>query len=100
MKRITTVLKESEAMAVRKAVCTMARAERVVLTPIPLRVCGVEMSQVHASKTTDVPFKQVRLDVTADDCMAGSVIAVIRRVGHAGRVDLASLHDRLPKRAA
>jgi nitrogen regulatory protein PII len=100
MKRITTVLKESEAMAVRKAVCTMAGAERVVITPIPFRVSGVDMSDVHNSKAIDEPFKQVRLDVTTDDSMAGSVIAVIRRVAHAGRVDLASLHDRLPKRAA
>lgn len=100
MKRITTVLKESEAMVVRKAVCTMARAERVVITPIPYRMRGIEMQEVYGKKTIHEPFKQVRLDVTADDSMVGNVIAVIRKIAHAGRVDLASLHDRLPKRAA
>ena len=100
MKRITTVLKESEAMTVRKAVCSMARAERVVITPIPYRMRGVDMLEVHSKKTIHEPFKQVRLDVTADDSMAGNVIAVIRRAAHAGRVDLATLHDRLPKRTA
>ncbi len=100
MKRITTVLKESEAMVIRKTVCTIARAERVVITPIPFRLRGVDMLEIHRKLTIHDPFKQVRLDVTADDSMAGSVIAVIRGVAHAGRVDLASLHDRLPKRAA
>ena len=96
MKRITTVLKQSEAMTVRKAVCTMAGAERVVITPIPFRVHGIAMSDLRTSRTNREPFKQVRFDVTADESVAGSVIAVIRRIAHAGRIDLASsLHDRL-----
>ncbi|MEJ1958211.1 MAG: hypothetical protein WDM70_01090 [Nitrosomonadales bacterium] len=41
MKRITTVLKESEVMAVRKAVC-IAGAERVEITPLPYRMCGID----------------------------------------------------------
>ena len=99
MKRITTVLKESEAMSVRKAVCTLAGAERVVITPIPYWMCGVDMVDIYSEKLIAESCKQVRLDVTADDGMAGSIVAVIRRIAHAGRIVLASRHDRLAKRA-
>ena len=99
MKRITTVLKEPEAMVVRKAVC-ISGAERIVITPVSYWMCGVDMVNLFSEKIIAGSCKQVQLDVTTDDSMAGSVIAVIRRVAHAGRVDLASLHDRLPKRAA
>ena len=89
MQCITTVLNESEALTVRKAVCTLAGAERVVITPIPYR-----------EKIIAESSKQVRLDVTADDSMAGSIVAVIRRIAHAGRIALAPRHARLPRRAA
>ena len=65
MKRITTVLKESEAMTVRKAVCAIAGAERVVITPIPYRMCGVDMVDSYSEKIIAESCKQVRLDVTA-----------------------------------
>ena len=45
MKRITTVLKESEAMAVRKAVC-VAGGERVVITPMPQRLCALSLIHI------------------------------------------------------
>ncbi len=98
MKRITTVLKESEAMPVRKAVC-VAGGEHVVITPIPYRMCVVDMVDIRAKKTIHESCKQVRFDVTAEDSMAGSVIEIIRRIAHAGKIILASRYDRLPKRA-
>ena len=99
MQRITTVLKESEAMTVRKAVCATAGAERVVITPIPYRMCGVDMVDLYSEKIIADSCKQVRLDVTADDSMVGSIVAVIRRIVHTGKIVLASRHDRQPKRA-
>ena len=42
MKRITTVLQESEAMAVRKAVC-ISGAEPIVITTVQYWMCGVDM---------------------------------------------------------
>lgn len=98
MKRITVVLKESEAMAVRKAVC-VAGGERIVISPIPYWMCGVDMVDIYSERKIRESNKQVRLDVSADDSMAGSIVAVIRRIAHAGKIVLASRHDRLPKRA-
>ena len=100
MKRITTVLNESEAMTVRKAVCTIAGAERVVITPIPYRMCGVDMVDIYSEKIIAESGKHVRLDVTADDGMAGSIVAAIRRIAHAGRIVLASRLERQNKRTA
>ncbi len=98
MKRITTVLKESEAMTVRKAVC-VAGGEHVVITPIPYRICLVDTVDIRAKKTIHDSCKHVRFDVTAEDSMAGSVIEIIRRIAHAGNIVLASRYDRFPKRA-
>lgn len=100
MKRITTVLKESEAMTVRKAVCTIAGAEHIVITPIPYRMCGADMVDIYSEKIVAESCRQVRLDVTADDSMVGSITAVIRRIAHAGRIVLASRLERQNKRAA
>ena len=49
MKRITTVLDESDAAVVRRAVC-IAGGERVVLTPLPLRMCGVDALDMESEK--------------------------------------------------
>lgn len=100
MKRITTELNESEAMTVRRAVCAIAGAERVVITPIPYRMCGVDMVDVYSEKIFASPRKRVRLEVMADDSMAGSIVAVIRKIAHAGSVMLASRLDRQPRQAA
>jgi hypothetical protein len=99
MKRITTVLKESEAMAVRKAVC-IAGAERVVITPLPYRMCGIDMMDIHSEMIAAESGKHVRFDVTTDDNRSGSIVSTIRRIAHAGRIILASRQDMLPKRAA
>ena len=98
MKRITTVLRESEAMAVRKAVC-MAGGDRIVITPIPYRMCGVDMVDIYSEKKIAESCKRVRLDVTADDSRSGGVVSAIRKIAHAGKIGFASLHDKLPKRA-
>ena len=99
MKRITTVLKESEAMAARKAVC-MAGGECVVITPIPYRMCGIDIEDIHSEKIVAESSNHVRLDVTADDSRSGNIVSAIRRIAHAGRIVLASRHGRLPRRAA
>ncbi len=99
MKRITTVLRESEATAVRKAVC-MAGGDRVVITPIPYQMCGVDMVDSYSKNIIAESGKQVRFDVMASDSMASSIVAVIRRIAHAGRIVLASRHAGLAKRVA
>lgn len=99
MKRITTVLKESEAMAVRKAVC-VAGAERIVITPIPYRMCGVDMVDIDNERIIAEADKQVRVDVSSDNSRFGSIISAIRRVADAGRIVLTSRHDRLHKFSA
>jgi hypothetical protein len=68
MKRITTVLRGSEAMIVRRAVY-VAGGERVVITPLPYRMCGVDMVDIYSEKRIRESDKQVRLDVTSDDSL-------------------------------
>ena len=99
MKRITTILKESEAMAVRKAVC-IAGAERVVVTPLPYRMCGIDMMDLCSEQIVAEADKHVRFDVTADNSRSGSIVSAIRKIAHAGKIMLASRNDILPKPAA
>lgn len=99
MKRITTVLKESEAMAVRKAVC-IAGAEHIVITPLPYRMCGIDMMDLFSERMASESEKQVRLDVTADNSHFNSVFSIIRKIARAGKIILAPRQDALPKRAA
>ena len=95
MKRITTVLKESE----RKAVC-IAGAERIMITPIPYRICGVDMIDIYSEKRMVELDKQVRLDVPTDNSQSGRIVSAIRKIAHAGKIGLASLHGRRSKSAA
>ena len=99
MKRITTELKESDVMAVRKAVC-MAGAERIVITPLPYQMCGVDMLDIHSEQIAEKSGKHVRLEVTVNDIHQDGIISAIRRVVRAGRIVFASRHDILPKRTA
>lgn len=97
MKRITAVLRESEAAIVRKAVC-VAGGEEIVITPIPREAHEADIAEICTRKTIHESCKQVRLDVTAKDSMAGSVVEVIRRIAQAGKIDLASFQYGIPKR--
>ncbi|MGO8753847.1 MAG: hypothetical protein ACLQHK_01300 [Gallionellaceae bacterium] len=99
MKRITTVLKMSEAMAVRKAVC-IAGGERIVITPMPQRLSTIDLAEWDGEQSAAPNGVHVRLEVTADDSHSGSIVSAIRRVAHAGRIVLASRRDRLSMRAA
>jgi len=99
MKRITTVLKESEAMAVRKAVC-IAGAEGIVVTPLPYRMCGIDMMDIYSEQIAAESGKHVRLDVTTENSRSGSIISAIRKIVHVGKIVLASRPDLLPRRAA
>jgi len=98
MQRISTVLNESEATAVRKAVC-IAGAERVVITPIPYWMCGVDMMDIDSEKRMAEWGKQVQLDVTTDDSRSVGIVSAIRRISRSGKIALASLYNKHPKRA-
>jgi nitrogen regulatory protein PII len=99
MKRITTVLRESEAMAVRKAVC-VAGGERVVITPMPQRLCAIDLEEWYCERSAAQREVHVRLEVTADDSHYGGIVSAIQRIAHVGKIVLASRHDMLPRRAA
>jgi len=99
MKRISTVLRESEAMSVRKTVC-IAGAEHVVITPLTYRMCGIDMVDIYSDKMVAELDTHVRLDVMADDNRSGSIVSAIRRIAHHGKIVLASRHDGQPRRAA
>ena len=99
MKRITTLLRESEAMAVRKAVC-VAGAECVVITPIPQRLSAIDPWQWHGEQSAAQREVHVRLEVTADDSHYGGIVSAIQRIAHVGKIDLASRHDMRPNRGA
>lgn len=99
MKRITTVLRESEAMAVRKAVC-VAGAEHVVITPLAYRMCGIDLVDICSEQIVAESCKYVQLDVTADNSRSGSIVSAIRRIAYAGRIIFASRPDLVPRCAA
>ena len=99
MKRITTVLRESEAMAVRKAVC-VAGGERVVITPMTQRLCAIDLEERRCEQSVAQREMHVRLEVTADDSHYSGIVSAIQRIAHVGKILLASSHDRLPRHAA
>lgn len=99
MKRITTLLRESEAMAVRKAVC-VAGAECVVITPISQRLSVIDPWLWHGEQSSAQRDVHVRLEVTADDSHFGGIVSAIRRITHVREIDLASRHDMRLNRAA
>ena len=99
MKRITTVLKESEAMAVRKAVC-VAGGERIVIFPMPLRLSAIDLKERSCEQFAAPREVHVRLEVTADDSCYDGIVSAIQRIAHAGKIVLASRHNMLPKHAA
>jgi hypothetical protein len=97
MQRISTVLKTSEAMAVRKAVC-MAGAECVVIIPTPF--CATDMENCCFEQPAARSEAHVRLDVMANDIHHGGIVSAIRRVVQDGRVDLAFYLDDSHMRTA
>ena len=99
MKRITTVLKESEAMEVRKAVC-VAGAERVVIIPMPQRLCATDLEEWNCGQPAAQNEVHVRLEVTANDIHYGGIVSAIRRVAQAGKIVLDSHLGRLHMYAA
>ena len=94
MKRVTTVLRESEAMAVRKAVC-VAGGECVVITPMAQHLSAIELEDCHCEQSVAQREMHVRLEVTADDSHYDGIVSAILRIAHVGKIDLASRHDRL-----
>jgi nitrogen regulatory protein PII len=87
MKHITTILKESEVMAVRKAVC-IAGAECVVIRPVKQALYAVEPWQGQSNLS---PQKsRVLLDVTTDDRHYGGIVSAIKKMLRVGKIDLAS----------
>ncbi|MGA7749604.1 MAG: hypothetical protein WCA63_05600 [Gallionella sp.] len=99
MKRITTVLKESEAMAVRKAVC-VAGGERIVITPMPQRLCSIDLEEWYCEQSAAPKGAHVRLEVRADDSHYSGIVSAIQRMAHVGKIVLASHDDRLHRCAA
>ncbi len=99
MKRITTMLRESEATAVRKAVC-MAGAERVVITPMPQRLCATDQENWCFEQPAARSEVHVRLEVTANDIHYGGIVSAIQRVAQAGKIVLDSHLGMLPMHAA
>jgi len=93
MKRITTVLRESEASAVRKAVC-VAGGESVMITPMPQRLSAIELEDCHCEQSASIREMHVRLEVTSDDMHYDGIVTAILRVANVGKIDLASRHDR------
>jgi nitrogen regulatory protein PII len=99
MKRITTVLRESEAMAVRKAVC-VAGGECVVITSMSRHLRAIELGEKRCKQSTAQSEVHVRLEVMADDRHYGRIVSAILRIANVGKIELASRHDKLLRYAA
>jgi hypothetical protein len=96
MQRFGTTLKEFEARAVRKAVCVTGDA-RVVFTPIPYWICGVDTMDLYSEKRMKELDKQERLDMKADDSRSKRIVSAIQRVVHAVKVVPASSQGKLSR---
>jgi nitrogen regulatory protein PII len=96
MKRITTLLRESEAMEVRKAVC-VAGAERIVITPVAHNIHAIDPWKWNGERL--FTQKHVQLEVTADDDHYGGIVSAIKKISQAGRVILVFRHEMRPNRA-
>ncbi len=99
MQLITTVLKASEAMAVRKAVC-MAGAECVVIVPMPFFLCAIDQESGGFEQLASRSEVHVRLEVTVKDLHSSGIVSAIRRIVQAGKIVLAQHHDKPHKRIA
>jgi len=107
MKRISVVLKTSDVTAVRKALPT-AGGTRVVITPMPRRVCAVELVDWLCGTPLGESDDHVRLDVTVDDSLSDRVISAILATAHVGKIEnvalvpakAGSVSVRLARRAA
>lgn len=86
MKRITTVLKASEATAVRKAVF-VAGGSYMVITPISHRECVTQLGDWYCGTQVSGRDDHVRLDVTADDDYSEDIISAIIKTAHAGKIE-------------
>lgn len=86
MKRITTLLRESQAMTVRKAVC-MAGAESVVITPVTPHSDLIDSWLWHGE------HGHVQLEVRTDDSHYGGIVSAIKRTVHVGNIAFPACND-------
>jgi hypothetical protein len=94
MQRICSILRGSDAIAVRKAVCITGDA-RVVISPIPYWICGVDAMDSYSEKRMKELDKLERFDVTADDSRSNRIVSAIQRVVHAGKTVLATSQSKI-----
>ncbi|MFA6922580.1 MAG: hypothetical protein WC216_12120 [Gallionella sp.] len=99
MKRITTLLRESEAMAVRNAVC-IAGGKSVVITPVLQHQCSNDTWQWRGDQSSAQNEMHVRFEVTADDSHHRGIVSAINRTSHSGRIIVVFNHNRPLKHAA
>lgn len=91
MQRFGDALNEFEATVARQTAC-VEDAARVVITPIPYWICGVDTVDLYSEKRMAEWSKQVRTDVTIRSIQFWRIVFAIVR---AGRVVLTSEHDRI-----
>ncbi len=86
MRRITAVLKETEASCVRKAV-TSAGADHVVISHMSLREGTLGLGVwLHDDMDSDAD-RPVRLDVVVPDEKSSRVISAILRTARVGKIE-------------
>jgi len=85
MQRISTVLRESDVKAVRRA-ASVEGAESIVITPIPYWLCGIDMVDRCSETRESKCDKQVRFAVTTDASRSGHIVSAIQRIVQAGKV--------------
>lgn len=95
MTKITLVLQESDAARVRKAIC-VAGGDRMVLMPLPSRLCGMDMLDIQCEKAAMSLSAPVRLDVVADDGKSGSIVSAILCSTQTVRLILVAMRKNYP----
>jgi hypothetical protein len=85
MKRIATLVRESEAMAVRKAAC-IAGAESVVITPITTHACVINSWLWNGEPSSSPKDVHVRFEVRTDERHYSGIVSAIKRAVHVGNI--------------
>lgn len=89
MKRITTLLREAEAMTVRHAVC-LAGGKSVVIASVTKHSGLTDCWQWRSECC--VEEKYVRLEVISEDRFHASIVSAIKTTSHSGKMILVFNH--------
>lgn len=86
MNKVTTLVKTSEVMSVRRALFE-AGSQRIVVTPLPNREWDAALSDWHCSKELKWQDAPVRLDIWAARNRTDDIVSAFMRTASVGKIE-------------